>query len=393
MADDKDSKEELFQKTAEADESPDSAEAAAPLSAPDPAPRVEEPPPGAPEPKAEKPRPPSRAPVLAGALIIGALAGFGGAFGLRYFDSLQGPDSTDRVDELNARAAELEHKAEASESEFAALKTRLAAAESSAGKAAASAGAALDELHQSLAARPEPAPASAASPSSPASPEIKIPDIAPIESKLETFEKKLGALQAALATPKVDPKAQQDREAADQKAQALSAAHSTGLVAASLVQVIGRGEPFSDEVGALENLGVSPAKLAPLRATAKTGVATVGDLAEQFAAIAPSLDAPEAPKQDEGLLDRLARDASNLVRIHRAGDPHDADISGRIAAIESALARQNVAKAYAAWLQLPDDARAKSAKWGEAAKGRLDAIQAASAIEADAVATVGKPKS
>ena len=81
------------------------------------------------------------------------------------------------------------------------------------------------------------------------------------------------------------------------------------------------------------------------------------------------------------------------MRIRRAGDPHDADLPGRIAAIEAALARLDVAKAYAVWLQLPDAAKAKSANWGAAAKARLDALSAASAIESDAIAALGKTKS
>jgi hypothetical protein len=191
----------------------------------------------------------------------------------------------------------------------------------------------------------------------------------------------------------VDAKAEQERALADQRAKTLSAAHSKGVVAASLVQLVSRGEPFSNEVDALENLGVDPAKLAPLRAAANTGVASVSDLADQFAALAPSLETPEAPAPDTGLLERLARDASNLVRIRRAGDPHDLDLPGRIAAIEGALARLDVAKAYAVWSQLPDAARAKSANWGAAAKARLDALTAAAAIEADAVTALGKVKS
>ena len=66
---------------------------------------------------------------------------------------------------------------------------------------------------------------------------------------------------------------------------------------------------------------------------------------------------------------------------------------GRVAAIEGALAQLDVAKAYAAWQQLPEAAKAKSASWGAAAKARLDALAAASAIEADAVTALGKLKS
>jgi hypothetical protein len=330
-------------------------------------------------------KPPSRAPTLIGALILGAISGFGGAFALRAYDAAQGPDINDSVAELNARAVELERKSETSAAALAALQTRLAAAENNAGKAAASADSALIEAQKALAARPVAAAAAEGRPA-------PAPDLGPIEAKIGAFEQKIKALEAALATPKVDVRAQQERENAEQSARALAATHSKGLVAASLVQLITRGEPYATELSALENLGVDPAKLAPLRATAKTGVASVADLADQFAAVVPALEAPEPAKQDLGLLDRLAHDAQNLVRIRRAGDRNAADVPGRVAAIENALAHFDVAKAYAVWSQLPNDAKAKSAQWGAAAKARLDALAAAAAIEADAVTALGNPK-
>jgi hypothetical protein len=352
----------------------------------------------------EKTKRPSGAPGWLAAFVIGALGGFGGAYALRYVDALQGPDPADRVAEVNARADALERKGEAYAAGVAALETRLAADESAAAKAAASTDAALDDLRAALAAHPVAAAGAG---------QAEAPDFGPIEQKIGALESKLSALDAvqqkvgeidavqqklgeletSLATPKTDPKAEQVRALADQRAKDLSTAHSKGVVATSLVQLVSRGEPFSDEVAALANLGVDPAKLAPLSAVANAGVASIGDLADQFAALAPLLEAPEAPPPDTGILERLARDASNLVRIRRAGDPHDADLPGRIAAIEAALARLDVAKAYAVWLQLPDAAKAKSANWGAAAKARLDALSAASAIESDAIAALGKTKS
>ncbi len=329
-------------------------------------------------------KPPSHAAALIGALILGAVAGFGGALALRAYDAAQGANINEGVAQLDARAVELEHKSEASAAALAALQTRLAAAENNAGKAAASADAALSDAQKALAARPAAAAGG---------PQAAAPQLGPIEEKIGAFEQKIKALEAALATPKVDVRAQQERENADQNARALAAANSKGVVAASLVQLVSRGEPFAKEVAALEHFGVDPAKLAPLQGTAKTGVASVAELADQFAAVAPSLEAPEPAKPDLGLLDRLAHDAQNLVRIRRAGDPNATDIPGRVAAIENALARLDVAKAYSLWSQLPSEAKAKSAKWGEAAKARLDALAAAGAIEADAVAALSKPKS
>ncbi|MCI0467980.1 MAG: hypothetical protein L0Y57_13420, partial [Beijerinckiaceae bacterium] len=61
--------------------------------------------------------------------------------------------------------------------------------------------------------------------------------------------------------------------------------------------------------------------------------------------------------------------------------------------IETALADHDVELAYKGWSELPDPARRVSQGWGEAARARFDALNAARSIEAGAVAILGKPKS
>lgn len=372
MVDDKD---EPFQNAMGAETSTDTDSALTPIEAGADASGPDIKQPAAAAAHAEKRSRPSRGLGLSVALIAGLIGGFGGAFALRYFDTLAGPDPVDGVAEASARADALERKSAATDSALAALKARLGAVESGAGEQAASMQAALRDLRQSAAGREAPNGDGS---------QAEAPDLAPLQQKIDAIEEKVGAMESAMA-----PKADSDAEAA----KALSAVQSAGVVAANLMQRVGRGEPFASEVAALANLGVDPAKLAPLRVNAATGVASISDLADQFAALAPSLEAPDAPAADAGVLERLAHDASNLVHIHRAGDPHETDVPGRIAAIEGALAKLDVAKAYAAWLQLPDAAKAKSAGWGAAAKARLDATAAANAIEAEAVAALSKTKS
>ena len=207
---------------------------------------------------------------LAAALIAGAIGGFGGAFALRYIDALQGPDPVDRIAELNARDDALARKSEASAAVLAALESRVAAVQSGAAKAAASTDAALSDLRAAVATRPVATGGRAG----------RAADLGPVEEKIDALEKKLGSLDAVQQkvgeietslAPKVDAKAEQERALADQRAKTLSAAHSKGVVAASLVQLVSRGEPFSNEVDALENLGVDPAKLAPLRGGGEHG--------------------------------------------------------------------------------------------------------------------------
>ncbi|ACK50509.1 conserved hypothetical protein [Methylocella silvestris BL2] len=371
------------------DDASDGSAAAAPVS----------PPPEQPH----KAKQPSRAPLLIGALILGALGGVGGVLALRSFESLDTTPTADTLAELNARAVELEKKAEASAAAVAALQGRVASAESAAGKASASADAAVSEMHKSLAASSAaPVDGGAAAPPPPAA-----ADIAPVasrvdavasrvsdfESKIAAVQAKLGDVEAALATPKIDARAKQDQEEAESAAKALATAHSVAVVSAALSQHVAAGVPYETDVAALSNLKVDEAKLQPLQAHAKTGVSKPGDLAAGFEALAPSLEAPEPAKAESGILERLTHDALNLVRVRRQADPSDTDVPGLVAAIESALARFDVGKAYALWSQLPPDLKAKSAKWGEAAKARLDAIAAANAIEAEAMTALGKPKS
>jgi len=156
------------------------------------------------------------------------------------------------------------------------------------------------------------------------------------------------------------------------------------------------GGQFSGELAALENLGVAQASLAPLRAVSESTVSSQSQLTARFATLVPGIIASESAKQasaDESFLDRLARNAKGLLRVRRVGDAEAAGVQGFVARIENALADHDLEAAYKAWKELPGAATTQSESWGEAAKARLDALNAARSIEADAVAVLGKPKS
>ncbi|MEJ0096328.1 MAG: hypothetical protein WDN46_23870 [Methylocella sp.] len=383
-------------------------------------------------PETPKPRAPSRAPALAGGIVLGALIGVGGALGLRYMDTSGSADVEARVADLNARADSIELKTENSIAALAALGSRVDATENAASKSAAATNSALSGLQEALVARPAamadtpqssvaPAPdlgplnartdaieqklgsleaAVASSASAKQSAPPPSPDLGPLKARTDEMEKKLATFAAALAASQSEIRAQQDREKASAAQQsslvqsaAQSATQSTAIVAESVRQKLERGAPFSSEFAALENLGVEPAKLAPLRAVAKTGVASIGKLADQFEAESAAILAGEPAKDDASFIDRLTHDAANLVRVRRPGAADGSDVESLVTQIQSALARFDVGRAYVLWTQLPGPAQAKSASWGEAAKARLDALSAAAAIESDAVAALGKSKS
>lgn len=347
----------------------------------------------------EQDKPRSLFPALAATAIAGAVLGFGGTFGLHYFggskfdfggSKLDGFASGERIAALDARISAIEGKEDAasaaSRAALAAMESRITDAENAANKAAESANSAQADAQKALAAEPAaqiPAPG----------PAPAVADLGPLEARIETLEYKLAPLEAALAAPKAGLRAQPDR--ADAAAGERSRAEAIAVVAESLLRNLDSGGQFSGELAALENLRVPQASLAPLRAASESPVLSERQLTARFASLVPGIIASETAKQasaDESFLDRLTRNAKGLLRVHRVGDAGAAGVEGFVARIENALADHDLEAALKAWNELPA-AATRPENWGEAVKARLDALNAARSIEAEAVAVLGKAKS
>jgi hypothetical protein len=371
------------------------AEALESASAPEPArfsPQGDSP--NAPGPASAKPR--SRFPALAATAIIGGILGVGGSFALRHFGGAQTPGvSEDRIAALSARIDSIESNETKAQGDAAAptalagLETRVAAAESAANKAAESAEFAQASLQKALESQPaaqEPTAGSNAS---------EGPDLGPLNARIGTIEQKLSSLESALTAPKAELRAhQQDRESPVAKQDAH--AQAIAIVAESLLLKLESGGQFQDELAALENLGIPADSLTALRTVSTSTVSSERQLTAQFTPLAPAIIASDPANQasaDENFLDRVTRHAKSLVHVRRVGGAEDTDVEGLVTRIESALADHDLDTAYKTWSELPSVAKTKSEGWGEAVKARLDALNAARSIEADAVAVLGKPKS
>src|SRR3984893_14612637 len=217
-------------------------------------------------------------------------------------------------------------------------------------------------------------------------------------SKRESEPSSKNSLRSNRQSPRPRRTAAPRRVARVRRAAAGEGSHAQAIavVAESLLRKLDDGGQFSGELAALENLGVPPASLAPLRAASESTVASERQLTARFAALIPGILASESAKQasaEEGFLDRLTRNAKGLLRIRRVGDAEAAGVQGFVARIENALADHDLEAALKAWKELPGAATTQSESWGEAAKARLDALNAARSIEAGAVAVLGNPKS
>ena len=168
------------------------------------------------------------------------------------------------------------------------------------------------------------------------------------------------------------------------------------VVAQSLLTNLERGAPFISELTALKNLGVTPDKLAPLAAGADKGLPTPAALAASLKKLSASMIATGAPAPaipaQQSWLDRIATSASSLVKIRRDGDPANDDIAGKLAAMDGALAKGDVATAVATWDKLPVSAQTLSQDWVNQAKTRIASVQTAHALVDEAIAGLGSKK-
>jgi hypothetical protein len=343
---------------------------------------------------AEPAKPRSLFPALVATALAGALLGIGGSYGLRFIESqrIKPQPSDDRLSEFNARLDAIEGKeaaaSSASRSALSALEARVAAAEGAARNASESAKAAETDIQKLAASQP-----AAEQPSNVSTAPAEAPDLGPLEARLTALEKKLAQTESEATAPKTSRRAEPDQENASAKE--ATRVEKIAIVAENLLRKLDHGEDFSADLSTLEDLGIPQAALAPLRAASGSVVSTIRELTAQFAALSGKIIAAESTAQagpDESFLDRLTRNAKSLVDVRRVSESSAADVQSLVTRIETALADHDVEVAYKAWTQLPSFARNVAQSWGEAAKARLDALNAAKSIEADAVAVLAKPK-
>jgi hypothetical protein len=368
-------------------------------------------------PPADAPPPPE--PNRAAAYAIPAAAGLGGAIlgaALALLAAWLIDPRAGALDDARARLAVVEKSAETQSAATAALDRRIAAVEAGAVKAnaldalgrrvgalEASSGDAKAALGEARAARADAAKALAAAQSSPppnavapAEPSALEPRLAKLENDLAAgdarlnqlggLDERLSKLEGATgATPKSDARVALAKGASESAA-------SVAVLALSLEQRLAAGAPFAAELAALSQLGVAADALAPLKPFAESGAPSLAALAANWAKVEPAVAAATPPPERSGW-DRLLDHMRALVRVRRVGEASANDESEPPAArIGAALERGDLAAALEAYGRLPEASRAAGAAWADAAKARVAAAKAATALRADAIGGLAAAK-
>ena len=211
-----------------------------------------------------------------------------------------------------------------------------------------------------------------------------------LEASLAAAGDRIGKIETDLAAPKSALQATETRIAAVSS----SSAAAQLAIAQSLLTAAERGTGFAQEVAALENLGVDPAKLAPFKAAGDKGVPSLAALSAGLKQASPAmLDHPAPdPAKPAGWLDQIGASVSGLVEVRKEGEAARSDIAGQIALIDAALAKADLAGALALRAKLPPSAQASSQAWAEAAAARLAALEAGRALVSEAIAALAAKK-
>jgi hypothetical protein len=301
------------------------------------------------------------------------------------------------LDALDKRAATLEQKAGALSAALEPVARQSEAAELAAKDAAAKAAAATSLASQAKSAAEAAPSASAGTPSTDAAAyAARLGTVEGSLAKLDSLGQRVAASEAGLAKLAGQPAASQ--AAADDLAAKLASlqqklgqvAQDDAQAAGSLVSValltrqdLAAGKPLAKPLLALKALGAPGAELAALSVYADTAPPSTAELSASLADLmrrtAPK---PAAPETTGSIWDRVASQASHLVKVHPVGQPAPVE---DVAEVQAALAAGRLGDAVATWEKLPPDIRQRTQAWADQAHARLAAAQAADSLVASSV--------
>lgn len=158
------------------------------------------------------------------------------------------------------------------------------------------------------------------------------------------------------------------------------------IAAAGLKSAIDRGSAFATELEAYASVAGEDETVAQLRDFAASGVPTVTQLSDGFAAVANRIVATgQGLDQNASLGDRLMSSARSLVQVRPVGEA-EGDTPGAIAArVETRLKDGNLEGALAEWETLPDPAKAASADFMDRVRARQTVDQLVAGALANAM--------
>ncbi|KZK97137.1 hypothetical protein [Pseudovibrio sp. Ad26] len=155
------------------------------------------------------------------------------------------------------------------------------------------------------------------------------------------------------------------------------------IAIASLRNAVDSGETYEAELAAVEAvLPGDAAELAPLKASAASGIPSSAALIAGFGKVARDMSAVSLTSENDDVVDRLFSSAKSLVSVRTPTDSDGTSSSELLGTMESRVSAGDLAGAIKAYDALPEPMQQVGAAWAEQVKARLAADELVKTITA-----------
>ncbi|SFU13502.1 hypothetical protein SAMN05444141_109268 [Pseudovibrio denitrificans] len=155
------------------------------------------------------------------------------------------------------------------------------------------------------------------------------------------------------------------------------------IAIASLRNAVDSGDSYEAELAAVEAvLPNDAAELAPLKASAATGIPSSAALIAGFGQVARDMSAVSLTSENDDVVDRLFSSAKSLVSVRTPNDSEGTSSSAVLGTMEARVTAGDLAGAIKAYDALPEPMQKVGAAWAEQVKARLAADELVKKITA-----------
>jgi hypothetical protein len=194
----------------------------------------------------------------------------------------------------------------------------------------------------------------------------KAGDLAPLLARLAALERDVGAVA----------KTEGERAASSQRV-------LLTLEIASLKRAVDRGDSYASELDAVRKAAGGAVDLTGLDRSSRTGVPTLGMLAQEFHRVANAAMDAENERAESSVLDRLMAGARSVVRLRKANyDADDTSVEATLARMDAALKDGRLGEVLAQGKRLPPKAALAAEGWLHKLEARTAADRAVANLEA-----------
>jgi hypothetical protein len=167
-----------------------------------------------------------------------------------------------------------------------------------------------------------------------------------------------------------------------------AAALGAAVAADTLAAALETGHPFERELAALKRFGVDEGMIEKLEPHAAEGLPTLAELSADFEQGIAAVDLTTPVSSGTGVVERLIQSAQGLVEVRPAEPTEGAEPTAVVTRIRGALARGDLAAALSEREALPENAKAATEVWAEAAEARRAADELVTELRGEALAQI-----